>query len=194
MDIKELIDGCTKWHKKAQNELYDKYAPRLYAVCLRYIVNRNDAQDILQEAMMKIFKNINTFTYSDEIGFYAWINKITVNTALNHIRKNVKDKLTSDILNFENEFLDDNDADFSIYDDMIENIGSQRLLNIIQELPDGYRTVFNLYVVENYTHKEISEQLDITVNTSKTQLHKARKMLISKINKITDKNIIKEVV
>lgn len=194
MEITELIDGCKKWHKKAQNELYDKYAGRLFAVCMRYMSNRNDAEDVLQESLVKIYKNIDSFSYTEEKAFYYWMNRIAVNTALNHIRKNLKNKFDTDINQVENEFADHNNADFSQYDEIIEYIGSQKLFNIVQELPDGYRTVFNLYVVENYSHKEISEQLDISVNTSKTQLLRARKMLSSKINKIIDKKIFKEVV
>jgi RNA polymerase sigma-70 factor, ECF subfamily len=194
MDTKDLIIGCKKWHKKAQNELYDKYASRLFAVCMRYMADRDYAEDVLQDSMIKIFKNIGSFTYSDDQAFYCWMNRITVNTALNYIRSNIKSKLTADIKNIENDLADPGNDDFSQYDEIIEYLGSQRLFNIIQELPAGYRTVFNLYVVENYSHKEISEQLDITVNTSKTQLFKARKMLLSKIKGIIDKNIIKEVV
>ncbi|HNW89348.1 MAG TPA: sigma-70 family RNA polymerase sigma factor [Bacteroidales bacterium] len=194
MEIAELIDGCKKWHKKAQNELYDKYAGRLFAVCLRYISNRNDAEDVLQESLVKIYKNIDSFSYTEDKAFYYWMNRIVVNTALNHIRKNLKNKFDTDINQVENEFSGPDNAAFSQYDEIIEYIGSQKLFQIVQELPDGYRTVFNLYVVENYSHKEISEQLDISVNTSKTQLLRARKMLSSKISKIIDKNIFKEVV
>jgi len=195
MEIQELINGCKKWNKKAQNELYDTYAPRLFAVCMRYMPDRDNAKDVLQESMIKIYKNIGSFTHSDANAFYCWLKRITVNTALNYIRDNIKNKLNTDINYFENEFTDENNVDFSQYDDMIEYIGSRKLFQMIQELPDGYRTVFNLYVVEDYNHKEIAEQLDITVNTSKTQLFKARKMLMSKIYKIMDRTIIiKEVI
>lgn len=195
MEIQELINGCKKWNKKAQNELYDTYAPRLFAVCLRYMPDRDNASDVLQESMIKIYKNIGSFSHSDGNAFYSWMKRITVNTALNYIRDNIKNKLNTDINYFENELTDENNVDFSQYDDMIDYIGSRKLFNMIQELPDGYRTVFNLFVVEDYNHKEIAEQLDITVNTSKTQLFKARKMLMSKIVKIMDRNmIIKEVI
>jgi RNA polymerase sigma-70 factor, ECF subfamily len=195
MEIQELINGCKNWNKKAQNELYDTYAPRLFAVCMRYMPDRDNASDVLQESMIKIYKNISSFSHSDSKAFYSWMKRITVNTALNYIRDNIKNTLNTDINYFENEFTDENNVDFAQYDDMIEYIGSRKLFQMIQELPDGYRTVFNLYVVEDYNHKEIAEQLDITVNTSKTQLFKARKMLMSKIYKIMEKNIIiKEVI
>jgi len=195
MEIQELINGCKNWNKKAQNELYETYASRLFAVCLRYIPDRDNACDVLQESMIKIYKNIGSFSHSDDDVFYFWMKRITVNTALNYIRDNIKNKLNTDIEHVENEFTDENNAGFSQYDDMIEFIGSQKLFNLIQELPVGYRTVFNLYVVEDFNHKEIAEQLDITVNTSKTQLFKARKMLISRICEIMDRtSIIKEVI
>lgn len=195
MEIQELINGCKHWNKKAQNELYDTYAPRLFAVCMRYFPDRDNACDVLQESMIKIYKNIGSFSHLDDHAFYFWMKRITVNTALNYIRDNIKSKLNTDIEHFENEFTDENNADFSQYDDMIEYIGSQKLFNLIQELPVGYRTVFNLFVVEDFNHKEIAEQLDITVNTSKTQLFKARKMLMSKICKIMDRtSVIKEVI
>jgi len=194
MEIIELIEGCKKWHKKAQNELYDTYAPRLFALCLRYMADHDDAKDVLQESLIKIFKNIDSFNHTDGNSFYAWMKRITVNTALNYIRDNLKNKLSADVANYENEFAVDDNFDFSQYDIIIECIGTQRLFQLIQDLPAGYRTVFNLYVIENYSHKEISEQLDITINTSKTQLFKARKMLLSKISEIIDKNVYKVVV
>ncbi|HOY32770.1 MAG TPA: RNA polymerase sigma factor [Bacteroidales bacterium] len=195
MDTKELICRCQKWQKKAQNELYDSYAPRLYAVCMRYMADRDDAKDVLQESLIKIFKNIGSFTHTEEKAFYAWMIRITVNTALNAIRSNTKFKMNTDIEEIENNPADNKNEDFSVYDEIIECIGSPKLFDLIKDLPDGYRTVFNLYVVENFSHKEISEQLDISVNTSKTQLFKARKMLLSKLNQIIDhKILLKEVV
>ncbi|HNZ41866.1 MAG TPA: sigma-70 family RNA polymerase sigma factor [Bacteroidales bacterium] len=195
MEIIELIDGCRKWHKKAQNELYDKYAPRLFAVSLRYVADRDLARDVLQEALIKIYKNIGSFTLTDDKAFYCWMHRITVNTALNHLRKDLKNKLNTEIQNFENEISNDTyEESFSVYDEIIACIGSRALFTMVGELPDGYRTVFNLYVVEGFSHKEIAEQLDITINTSKTQLFKARKMLMSKINGIVKNNTLKEVV
>ncbi|HOV12260.1 MAG TPA: sigma-70 family RNA polymerase sigma factor [Bacteroidales bacterium] len=195
MEIKELINGCRKWHKKAQNELYDKYAPKLYAVSLRYVADSDLARDVLQEALIKIYKNIGTFSLTDDKAFYCWMHRITVNTALNHLRKNLKNKFNTEIQNFENEIPNDTfEESFSVYDEIIACIGSRTLFTMVGELPDGYRTVFNLYVVEGFSHKEIAAQLDITINTSKTQLFKARKMLMSKINGIVKNNTLKEVV
>jgi len=195
MEIKELINGCRKWHKKAQNELYDKYAPKLYAVSLRYVADSDLARDVLQEALIKIYKNIGTFSLTDDKAFYCWMHRITVNTALNHLRKDMKNKLNAEIQDFQNEIpIDTFEESFSVYDEIIACIGSRTLFTMVGELPDGYRTVFNLYVMEGFSHKEIAEQLDITINTSKTQLFKARKMLMSKINGMVKNNTLKEVV
>ncbi len=194
MDIKELIEGCKKWQKTAQNELYDAFSPRMYAICLRYMGNADDAQDALQESFIKIFKSFHNYVYKDDASFYAWIHKITVNTALNQIRSNNKNKNTIGIEVHANEMIDESDYDNNYYDDIIEQIGSRELFRHIQELPDGYRTVFNMYVVEDFAHKEISEMLGISINTSKTQLFKARKMLHEQILAILNKTIIKEVV
>lgn len=192
MNVKDLIEGCIHNRKNAQNMLYDSYSSRLYGVCLRYSGDRDEAQDILQESLLKIFKNIHTFKYVDEFLFYGWMYKITVNTALNHYREWIKRNQDKEAVV---ELSNNNEIDeYSIFDTILEHINQQTLLKLIQELPIGYRTIFNLYVFENRTHKEIAEEFNISINTSKSQLFKARKILITKINDILESNQVKKVV
>ncbi len=192
MNVKDLIEGCIHNRKNAQNMLYDIYSSRLYGVCLRYSGDRDEAQDILQESLLKIFKNIHTFKYVDEFLFYGWMYKITVNTALNHYRELIKRNQDKEAVV---ELSNINEIDeYSVFDTILEHINQQTLLKLIQELPIGYRTIFNLYAFENRSHKEIAEEFNISINTSKTQLFKARKILISKINDILESNQVKKVV
>lgn len=195
MTIPELIKGCAKARKSAQNFLYEKYSSRLYGVCLRYTGNKTEAQDVLQESLLKIYRNIHTLNCSEEKPFYLWMHKVTVNTALNYLRDNMKNSVALGI--------DENGADVaefspedavSFYEKLLDVVDRQRLLCFIQEMPAGYRAVFNLYAIESYSHKEIAGELNISVSTSKTQLFKARKMLAARINKTMETNKIKMVI
>ena len=195
MTIDELIDGCTKAKKNAQEYLYKKYSTRLYGVCLRYAGNRTEAQDVLQDTLVKIFKNIHKLNCREEKPFYLWMHKIAVNTALNYMRDNLKNNRSLELGEEESEITEDPvDDTYSFYDNLLEIIDTAKLLCFIQEMPCGYRTVFNLYAIENHTHKEIAEELNITVNTSKTQLYKARKMLSQRINETIDVKKIRMVI
>jgi RNA polymerase sigma factor (sigma-70 family) len=195
MSISELIDGCAKGRKSAQDMLYRQYSPRLYGVCLRYTGNRTEAQDVLQDSLVKIYKNIHKFRCTDENPFYVWMRKITINTALNYLRNNLRNNRALDWDKAENEPIEEmNDEPYSFYDHLIEKIDPARLLCFIQELPSGYRTVFNLYAIENYSHNEIAEELNISVGTSRSQLFKARKILTQKINETIEVKKIKMVI
>ena len=144
--------------------------------------------------MIKIFRNISSVKYTTEESFLSWMKRITVNTALNHIRDNFKNNKTESLLDIEYESISEQEEGFSEYDDLLENISKESLFKMIQDLPDGYRTIFNLYAIENYSHKEIAEQFDISVSTSKTQLFKARRILTAKINEILEKKLIMKVI
>lgn len=195
MTISELIEGCAKAQKSAQDFLYRKYSARLYGVCLRYTGNRTEAQDVLQDALVKIYKSIHRFRSIEEKPLYVWMHKIVVNTALNYLRDNLKSKQMLDISEMETDFSDDSiDESYSFYDNLFETVDSKLLLCFIQELPCGYRTVFNLYAIENQSHKEIADQLNIVVGTSKAQLHKARKMLAQRIIETMESKKIKMVI
>jgi RNA polymerase sigma-70 factor (ECF subfamily) len=194
MSILEIIDGCKKGHKNAQSLLYDKFAGKLYGIALRYIGKTAESQDVMQDALIKIFRNISSFNYGTEEAFISWMKRITVNTALNHIRDNSKINRTELFIDNDHDVLAEQEDIFSEYDELLEHLNKERLYGLLRDLPDGYRTIFNLYAIENYSHKEIADQLGISVNTSKTQLFKARRILIAKINEILDKKLILKVI
>lgn len=137
-------------------------------ICLRYAYNRVDAEDMLQEGLIGIFKDIKQFD-PKRGPFYGWANRVIINAALQYLRKWNKLKFTQDVLEYEN--------DLSNESTVFEELGTRELLAIVQKLPTGYRTVFNLNVIEGYKHREIAEILNISENTSKSQLSKAKKML-----------------
>ena len=177
-----IIEGCVAGKRSAQSALYRKYAAVMLAVCLRYAQNRDEAEDILQEAFLKIFQNISS--YRKEGSFEGWMKRIMINHALNYYRKNRKMPFLEDIDSInETEILEKDD-----HAALHAPVSAEKLLALIQLLPPGYRMVFNMYVFEEYSHKEISDELSISENTSKTQLLKARRMLRKKLNEL---NILK---
>ncbi|MCD4746062.1 MAG: sigma-70 family RNA polymerase sigma factor [Bacteroidales bacterium] len=153
--------------------LYKRYAPKMYGVCLRFAKNKMEADDILQDGFIKILTNIKS--YRNEGSLEGWVRKTIVNTAINFYKKNaryLKDISIeqTEIINYDNEGI-------------IDNLSVKELLNLVQQLPEGYRLIFNLYVIEGYTHKEISKMLKISENTSKSQLSRARKTLQKEVLK-----------
>jgi len=170
----ELIEGCKKGKRWAQSELYNRYSASMLGVSMRYCRNVSEAEDALQEAFIRIFKYVKNFEGRHEGSLSAWIKTIVVNTTLSHNRNNKKHHYTEDIddvqVSADTTPLFDDEMDVS-------RRKQEAIMKSMQELPVGYRTVFNLYVVEGYTHKEIAEILDISENTSKSQLSKARKYL-----------------
>jgi RNA polymerase sigma-70 factor (ECF subfamily) len=167
----QLIKRCKEGKQSAFRELYDLYASPMLGVCFRYSKSRDDAEDILQEGFIKVFQKINDFKGTGV--FEGWLRRIMVNTAINHYKSNLKynfhDELKDDLNGYEDQGIN------SIILD--EEIPREQLLNIIQLLPNGYRMVFNMFVFDGLTHKEIADELAISENTSKSQLSKARKML-----------------
>jgi RNA polymerase sigma-70 factor (ECF subfamily) len=176
---KKIVEGCIAGKRSAQNQLYKQYAGGMLGVCLRYSNNLVEAEDILQDGFIKVFKYIESYRFEGSIE--GWIRKIIINTAITHINK--KKRL---------QFTDLDESKIEIADtteDIITNdsIDPEILLKFLQNLPEGYRTVINLYIFEGYNHREIGEILGISENTSKSQLSKARKTLVKKIN---DYNLI----
>lgn len=168
----DLIKGCIEGNRQMQEELYNRFAPKMYAVCLRYANNADDAQDLLQEGFIKVYRNLHRFRA--EGSFEGWIRRVFVNSSIEHFRKkaiqlsSVSDKEENTIEN----------SDISALDSMAE----KDIIRLIQELSPGYRTVFNLYVVEGYSHKEIGEKLGISEGTSKSQLARAKAILQKKVS------------
>ncbi len=169
MTLDELIIQCKKQDAKAQGELYKRYSGILFSICLRYSPNYTEAEDSLQDSFLTIFKKVDQF--KGKGSFEGWIKRITVNTVLQKYRK----KRVFDIAR-EDQIADE--IDVEVEDD---GIPLDFLLKIIQELPDRYRLVFTLYVMDDYAHKEIAEMLGISDGTSKSNLARARMILKTKI-------------
>ena len=174
MSLEQLIVKCKKNDTKAQGELYKLFSSKLFTICLKYSRNHAEAQDNLQDAFVTIFKKISQF--KNKGCFEGWIKRITINTALQCYR-------TKGVFSIINEDIPD-DSVWEVED--AEGISIDYLLQIIQELPDRYRLVFNLYVLDDYSHKEIAEMLEISQGTSKSNLARARDILKKKIEVYKD--------
>jgi RNA polymerase sigma-70 factor (ECF subfamily) len=162
----DIISGSINGNRRMQELLYKTYSPKMYGVCLRYSGNADDAQDILQDGFVKVFRNLARFR--SEGSFEGWMRRIFVNTAIEHYRKKVHLQPVGE--NQENNI---EDNDWSAFD----RLAVKDILNAVQELSPGYRTVFNLYVVEGYTHKDIADMMGISEGTSKSQLARAKAIL-----------------
>lgn len=162
----DLIQGCLDGNARMQELLYRQFSPKMYAVCLRYSGQPEDAQDILQEGFVKVYRNLARFR--GEGSFEGWMRRIFVNTAIEHYRRSVKMYPVTETQ--ENQVEDRNWSAF-------DKLSVKDLMKLIQGLSPGYRTVFNLYVVEGYTHREIGEMLGISEGTSKSQLARAKAIL-----------------
>lgn len=174
MEELQLIEGCKRQDRKSQQLVYEKYARVMYGICLRYLSDREAAQDLLQDGFIKVFLNINSF--ENKGSFEGWMKRVFVNLALENIRKDKTKKMYSDDI--------ENVSDIDIIDEAegdIDGITEDELLKMVQELPQGYRSVFNLYAIEDYSHKEISEMLGIAEGTSRSQYIRARALLQEKI-------------
>jgi RNA polymerase sigma factor (sigma-70 family) len=183
LNDEELLKGCLRGSHRAQQAVFEKYGEMLFAVCIRYLQNRMDAEDAFQDGFVKIFSKINTFENRGSYSLYSWMKRVMSNQCLNYIRDFRKNREIMDLN--EGHGYQHYYEEEAHHNGVTENISQEEILNIILELPEGYRTVFNLYVFEEYTHPEIAEMLKISVNTSKTQLMKARKAIIFKIEKKT---------
>jgi RNA polymerase sigma factor (sigma-70 family) len=171
-----ILEGCIAGKREAQFELYNKYASSMLAVCFRYARNRDEAEDLLQEGFLRVFQKITSFRR--EGSFEGWMKRIMINNALNQIKKNRKTPFLEDIeLINETQIVDTDGAS-----GLLEPVPADVLLEMIRSLPEGYRIVFTLYVMEDYSHREIATELKISENTSKTQLLKARRVLKTKLN------------
>lgn len=162
----QLVKALRKDDPKAQRQVYEKYSSRMLGLCFRYVGDEMIAEDVMIEGFLRVFGKIGQF--NEEGSFEGWIRRIMVNEALGHIRKqkrNLEDALSDEAENF---------PDYAYAD---QNLNAEELLNLIGELPLGYRTVFNLYAIEGYAHSEIAELMGITESTSKSQLHRARALL-----------------
>jgi RNA polymerase sigma factor (sigma-70 family) len=173
MQVDELIAGCKAGSRTHFSELYESYAPTMYAVCLRYSGSAEEAKDILQEGFINVFTQLKSYDKARG-SFEGWLRRIFVHKAIDYFRKRTKS------LNLYPIEMADIGSDEEV-DELPIDLSVSQLLEMVRELPVGYRTVFNLYVIEEKNHKEIAELLGISESTSKTQFMKARKTLQDKI-------------
>lgn len=169
-----LVKKCIDGDQKAQRALFEMYAPKMLGVCLRYAKNQEQAEDVLQDGFIKVFNNLSKYSGSGSLE--GWVRRIMVNTSLDQIRKELKfqDNLDFDVVDFKIET--------NSY--IMEGLMAEDLLQLINNMPDGYKTVFNLFAIEGYSHKEIAEELSITENTSKSQYSRARSFLQQKLKEL----------
>lgn len=163
-----IIKACQKGKGSAQKALFDRYYKQMALIALRYVPQQMDAEELLSDAFIKCFRFIHQFEYRGTGSFKGWLSKIVINECLAFLRKN-----SEVVFSIEECLIETTDGNESA----IEKLQAEELFRLIQKLPEGYRTVFNLYVIEGLTHREIGECLDISVNTSKTQYQRARKYL-----------------
>ncbi len=165
----------------------------LLGVCNRYLPSYADAEDVFQEAFIKIFKNIQSFRNQSEFSLQKWMKRIMINASINYLRDRKKERFTYDP-DLTLEFISD-EQDSAFFDELYEMISAEEILKIVQALPNGYRMVFNLYAMESCSHDDIAEMLGISVNTSKTQLFKARKKIIAAIqHKLEAQMVVRKIV
>ena len=170
MNETDIIKGCLKNDRVSQKALYETFYSKMLGVCLRYSKSSDEAKDVLHEGFLKVFTNIKKFHGTGS--FEGWIRRIIVNTAIDHLRKNKQNYLIVSTV-YANEKAS-HIADEINEDELALHINQEEILKAVQELTPAYRTVFNLFVIEEYTHKEIAELLDISEGTSKSNLSKAK--------------------
>ena len=175
MSDQQIIDGCARHDRRAQKVLYEKYSRLLLGVCMRYAGDKAEAEDILQDSFLKIFFKIKDFSGTGS--FIGWMRKIVVNTAITHYHVNLKYRYHVDI----EEYVS-NEQGISGFDEQL--FTSDELFKVLNELPRGYRLIFNLYAVEGYKHKEIAEMVGIDTNTSKSQYSRAKAVIRDKLQKL----------
>lgn len=168
----EIIKACLKGKSKYQKLLYEKYSGLMFGVCLRYFKSREEAQDALQDGFIKVFTKLHEFRF--EGSFEGWIRRIMVTTSLNLHKKDLKHYYHEDVAG-DGFQLKDESMDF-------DNLQVEDMMKVIRDMPNGYKLVFNLYEIEGYAHNEIGEMLNISANTSKSQLMKAKRYLRKRLN------------
>lgn len=168
--IQKVIDGCLKNDRASQKSLYKVLSPYVYPICMRYGSNQEEAADMMQEGFIKLFRNLGKYEFTGS--FKGWCGRVFTNNCIDFIRKKPKLYIVSD-----ENIKEDVSFDISA----LEKMKVEDLLSVIQTLPTGYRTVFNLFIIEGYGHKEIADILDISEGTSKSQLNRAKKIIQNKI-------------
>ncbi len=171
----ELLERCLKNDSKAQFFLYEKYSARMKGICRRYTQSDEDAEDVFQDAFVRIFQNIHTVQSADTLVY--WMKKIFVNTAINHYHKHIKQQnnVSDEVLAYEGN--NDNNL-------IMSSLSTEELLKVVKQLPDGFRMVFNMYAIDGYQHSEIATHLGISENTSKSQYSRSKEWLRKRLKEI----------
>jgi len=179
MDTQKLVKDCIREIPAAQRQLYEHFAETMLGVCYRYTKSMDDAEDVLQDGFVKVFRNLGQYKYEGELG--GWIRRIMVTTALNFLKKNSR---------YNQEFSFDNENLHPVADDNPEiKMTGKELAELVRQLPIGYQTIFNLHAVEGFSHVEIGKMLGINEGTSRSQYARARALLISWIKKNDQVNL-----
>lgn len=173
MTEQALIEACKRENPRAQKKLYDRYAPMAMGVCMRYVRHREDAEDVMVEALFKVLTHIQQ--YKGDGSFEGWIRRIVVNESLMFLRRRHNFNMTVEL---------DQVKEPGVPVGIVSKLAAEDILSLMDELPTGYRTVFNLYVIEGYKHREIAEMLGISINTSKSQLILAKKRMQELLDKV----------
>jgi len=179
-----IVQGCIDGDRRSQQSLYEYFYGKMMVVCMRYAKDQDQALDIFQEAFIKVFNNLHKFENNGS--FEGWVRRIMVNSSIDHIRKNKK----------HNQMVELDDVHGSIQieedetDELLENVSFQDMLDLMQKLSPAYKNVFNLYIVDGYTHKEIANLLDISIGTSKSNLSKAKINLRKLLNKKLERMVV----
>lgn len=171
-NLLDLLDQCLENQPNAQKQLFEILAPGMYSICLRYAKNEDEAKDILQESFIKMFNNLSRFEKKGS--FEGWVKRIFINTSIEFYRKNQREQMVNSL---------EDVPERPIESQTLSMLKTSDLMKLVNSLPKGYKTVFNLFAIEGYSHEEIAEMLGVSVNTSKSQLHKARLCLQELVNK-----------
>lgn len=172
MNEKRLVKYLKNNNRLGQKALFEMYSDKMYLLCCRYVSSKEDAEEVIMQGFLKVFKNIDQFKYLEKGSLEAWIRKIMVNESLMFLRSKRRFEISDDYDLTDNYLAED-----------YHDIESEYLYDLILKLPLGYRTVFNMFIIEGMSHKEIAKELNIVVNTSKSQLSKARKLLQKYLSK-----------
>ncbi|MBR1474190.1 MAG: sigma-70 family RNA polymerase sigma factor [Muribaculaceae bacterium] len=170
----DIVEGCKHGRREAQRALYDHYAPGLMATAMRYMGSRDNAQDVLQEALIKAFQSIERFAWQGNGSLHAWLDRIVINTAVSMLRKSLPQTAILSLDELPDNFIEPDSAEVS-------QIDAHIILEMVASLPAGYRTIFNLYCIDGFSHRDIARQLGISEGTSSSQLSRARAILARKV-------------
>ncbi|MEO1257159.1 MAG: sigma-70 family RNA polymerase sigma factor [Bacteroidota bacterium] len=170
-----LVNGCLRGSPQHQQALYEKYKVEMFMLCMRYAKGRSEAEDYLQDGFMQVFRDLKQFN-SSKGSLQGWVRKVILNKTLMQLRKKRLQFASGDVSEYANQV--------SGNEHIISMLSAQEITQLIQQLPEGYQVVFNLFMIEGYSHREIAKQLGISENTSKSQLRKARMALQQKITEL----------